>query len=277
MNATVFSSAVPLTCGLVGLSYRASSARLSNYLLGGKDHYECDQHLATRLLEVAPWLDRAEHLNRRFARYATSLAANRGVGQFLDLGCGLPRTPSLHETAAAVRPGGVRVVYVDHDPHVVAHARALMVPGPPSAAAHLQADLLDLETVLKSPEVDGFLDLDRPVGVSLHAVLHLIPDDGAVRSVLELLKDWMPAGSHLSLTHPTGDFQPDTFRRIGALYGAAGLPLRPRSRREVAALFDGLELLSPGVTATARQLRTRRVARLPPWCSAAYAGIAIKL
>jgi hypothetical protein len=261
-----------------------SSARISNCLLGGKDHYECDRQLARQLTQAAPWLKRAEELNRRFARRATAVAAGWGVAQFLDLGCGLPQPtvpeatpcgPDLHETAAAWHPG-VRVLYVDHDPHVIAHARALMNPGPPGTAAHLLADVLDIDRVLSSPEAAEVLNPGRPVGVGLHAVLQLCPDDGAVRGLLDALIAWMPPGSYLSISHPTGDFAPEAAGRVAALHAEAGLPLRLRSRQEVATLFDGLTVLPPGVTATGKQLRGSLASAHPPEVSAAWAGIAVK-
>lgn len=276
MSTVVSSSAAALAYGQVEPSCRPSSARLSNHLLGGKDHYECDRQLAARLSKVAPWLERAEGLNRRFARHATAVAADRGVGQFLDLGCGLPQPsgPALHEVALT-HQDRVRVLYVDHDPHVIAHVGALMDPGDPVVAAHLQADLLDTDRVLSSAA--EVFDLDRPVGVSLHGVLQLCPDDGAVRAMLDALIAWMPPDSYLSISHPTADFHPEAAHRVTVLCAEAGLPLRLRSQPEVAALFDGLEVLDPGVTATAEQLRGVLASRYPPEVSAAWAGIAIKL
>ena len=276
MSTAVSSSAAALAYGPVGSSYRPSSARLSNYLLGGKDHYGCDRHLAARLSKVAPWLRLAEDLNRRFARYATAVAADRGVGQFFDLGCGLPQPlgPDLHEVALTYQDR-VRVLYVDHDPHVVAHARALMAPGDPVVTAHLEADVLDVDRVLSSPEAAEVFDRGRPVGVSLHGVLHLCLDDDAVRAMLDALIAWMPPDSYLSISHPTADFAPKAAHHLTALCAEAGLPLRLRSRQEVTAFFGGLTVLPPGITATGRQLRGAAF-ELPPKVSAAWAGIAIK-
>ncbi|MFP8887723.1 SAM-dependent methyltransferase [Streptomyces mangrovi] len=275
MNTVAFPAATPPAYGPVEPSRRPSSARLSNRLLGGKDHYECDRRLATGLLAVAPWLEQAESLNRRFTRYATAVAADRGVAQFLDLGCGLPQPlgPDLHEVALTYQER-VRVLYVDHDPHVVAHARALLDPGGPVTAAHLEADVLDAERVLSSAA--AVFDPGRPVGVSLHGVLHLCPDDGAVRAMLDALIAWMPPDSYLSISHPTADFHPRAACRLTSLCAEAGLPLRLRSRPEVVGLFGGLDVLSPGVTATGRQLHGAAY-KQPPEVSAAWAGIAIKL
>ncbi|MBQ0985898.1 SAM-dependent methyltransferase [Streptomyces sp. F63] len=275
MSTSVSPSTVARAYRLVQPSCRASSARLSNYLLGGKDHYESDRQLAARLLQVAPWLERAEDLNCRFAGYATAVAADRGVGQFLDLGCGLPRPfgLDLHEVALTYRDR-VRVLYVDHDLHVIAHARALMNPGDPVVAAHLPADVLDIDRVLSCAA--KVFDLGRPVAVSLHGVLDLCPDDGAVRAMLDALVAWLPAGSCLSISHLTGDFRPEDVCHVAALCAEAGLSLRPRSRQEVIGFFNGLEVLDPGVTAISEQLRGALAFAHPPEVSAAWSGIAVK-
>ncbi|MFP8959120.1 SAM-dependent methyltransferase [Streptomyces nanhaiensis] len=250
-----------------------SSARLYNHLLGGKDCYEADRTLAATLTGTVPNLPTAAQINRAFGHRAVRLMADRGIAQFLDLGCGLPYGESLHETAAARHPDGMRFLYVDHDPHVIAHAQALMTAQPPAVAAHLLADIRQAETVLSSPEAAEVLVPGRPVGVVMHTVLHLLGDD-AVSALLAALRDWLPPGSCLSLTHPAADLRPQDARYEAVLCAAAGLPLRQRTRREVADLLGGLELLEPGIAPTGAWLPDHLTGELPLSASAAWAAIA---
>ncbi|MFH0246045.1 SAM-dependent methyltransferase [Streptomyces sp. HK10] len=272
MNTVAFPAATPPAYGPVGPSRRPSSARLSNRLLGGKDHYECDRRLAAELLAVAPGLETAAQINRSFGHRAVRLMADRGIDQFLDLGCGLPYGESLHETAAARHPG-VRVLYVDHDPHVIAHARALMTAQRPAVTAHLLADIRQTETVLSSPEAAEVLVPGRPVGVLVHAVLHLLGDD-AVAALLGALRGWLPPGSCVSVTHPAADLRPQDARHEAMLCAAEGLPLWHRTRQEVADLLGGLELLEPGIAPTGAWLPDHLIGHLGLSAPAAWAAIA---
>lgn len=253
----------------------ASAARTWNGLRGGKDCYEVDREVVGELLKVAPFCRNAVRISREFTRHAAAVAVRAGVRQFLDLGCGLPDPydPDLHEVAAR-HPGGVRILYVDHDPHVIAHRAAMTTVEPPSVAAHLLADILDLAAVVGSAEAAEAFDLSQPVGVHLHDVLHLVPDDAAAHTLLGALADWLPVGSYLSITHPTADFDPTAMACAAELYRAAGLPVRLRTRHEVTALLAGLDLLEPGVAATGAWLTGRLSHGLPQRDSAAWAAIA---
>ncbi|WP_396449113.1 SAM-dependent methyltransferase [Actinomadura sp.] len=222
--------------------HRPGSARVQDYLLGGKDNYSCDRRLAHRILEVLPQSAEAAHAARAFLSGAVRLLAERGVRQFVDLGCGLPRSDNLHQMAAR-RIGGTRVVYVDHDPLVIAHARALLIDGGNVAA--LRADIRDPASVLGSPEVRRLIDPAEPVALVLSSVLHFLP--GAA-DVVASLAAAAPPGSALVVSHLTADFAPAAVAEGARRYReATGVPLYPRGGAEVARLMGPFRPLPPGV------------------------------
>ncbi|GAA2255456.1 SAM-dependent methyltransferase [Kitasatospora cystarginea] len=228
---------------------RASSARLTNYLLGGQSHLAADRKLGDALLTAAP--DRAAEQTavacRAFMATTTVHLASIGVRQFVDLGCGLPApswrkdTPELHQLVHECAEDA-RVLYVDIDPTVMTHARALLRGARPGTVGHLEADLTAPAKVLTSPELAGAIDLKAPVAVSLHDVLHLIPDHLAYPAV-EAYKQALPSGSTLTISHQGGD----SAQLMSAAYRSAEVRYHPRGRDEVARFFDGWELTGPGV------------------------------
>ncbi|MDT3446609.1 MULTISPECIES: SAM-dependent methyltransferase [unclassified Pseudofrankia] len=226
---------------------RPHSARMYDYYLGGKDSYPADQEAAELVLNDFPQAPTVARCNRAFLVRATRfLAAEAGIRQFLDVGTGIPTSPNLHEVAQSVAPDA-RVVYVDNDPLVLAHARALLTSRTGGATAYLDADLRDPEKTLASPEVRNTLDLSRPVALSLIAILHFIPDTADPYGIVTTLLDALPAGSYLTLTHATADFAPEQADKAAAIYQARGIPAQARSRDEVERFFTGLDMVSPGV------------------------------
>jgi hypothetical protein len=224
----------------------AHSARLYDYFLGGKDNFPADRAAARAALAAFPHLRTAAQENRAFLRRATAFLARSGVRQFLDVGTGIPTSPNLHEIAQSIA-AETRVVYVDNDPIVLAHARALLTSGGAGRTAYLQADVRDPARILHAAELADTLDLSEPVALSLVALLHFLPDsDGPHGLVAELLAG-LPAGSYLMLSHVTADFARDEVGRLVATYQKAGIPAQARSRQEIARFFTGLELLDPGI------------------------------
>jgi hypothetical protein len=220
-------------------------ARMYDYFLGGKDHFPADKAAADRLLAAVPQTRVGARENRAFLQRAVGfLAGEAGIRQFLDIGTGLPTQGNVHEIAQAVAPEA-RVVYVDNDPVVHAHANALLSG---DNTASLLEDLRDPDEILADPETHRLIDFGQPVGVLLVAVLHFIRDEEDPAGILARLKAVMAPGSYLVLSHATGDLYP---REVGAeatkAYDRASAPLVLRTRAEIERLLDGLELVEPGL------------------------------
>ena len=222
-------------------------ARIYDYLLGGKDNFPADREASAEISSVWPNLPKSMRANRSFMRRVTHyLAAERGIRQFLDIGTGLPTSPNLHEVAQAVDPTA-RVAYVDNDPMVLVHARALLASTPEGRTTYIDADLHDAESILTSPTLLETLDLEQPVALSLIAVLQFVTDEDAAHSIIDGLIKQLAPGSFLALSTVTADSAPEEVTRGIAAYAARGIPERIRTREEVELLFSGLELVDPGV------------------------------
>ncbi|TDE33582.1 SAM-dependent methyltransferase [Actinomadura sp. 6K520] len=222
--------------------HRPASARVQDYLLGGKDHYAADRELAHRILEVLPQAADAARADRGFLGRAVRLLAGRGVRQFVDLGCGLPKDDNLHQMAAR-HIGGSRVVYVDDDPLVIAHARALLLDGGNIAA--LRADVRDAAAILGSPEVRRLIDPSEPVAFVFSSVLHHLPAAGGL---VAALAGTAAPGSAVVVSHATADFAPAAIAEAARRHREAGtVPLIPRGAGEIARLLGPYRPLSPGL------------------------------
>jgi hypothetical protein len=222
-------------------------ARIYDYLLGGKDNFAADRDASVRITEDWPNLPQSMRANRSFmARMAHYLAAELGIRQFLDIGTGLPTAPNLHEVVQQVDPGS-RVIYVDNDPIVLVHARALLTSGPEGKTAYIDADLRDPEAILAAPQLTETLDLDKPVSLCLIAIVHYIMDEEEARGIIERLMRPLAPGSVLALSTTTADSAPDEVNRGVAAYNARGIAVKARTRAEVEGLFTGLDLVAPGV------------------------------
>lgn len=223
------------------------AARMYQYWLGGKDNYAADRDLARQVLDVLPQAADAARDGRAFLARAVRACAERGVRQFLDLGCGLPSADNLHQMAAR-HVAGTRVVYVDADPLVIAHARALLVEGGNVAA--LQADLRDPAAILAAPQVRRLIDPAEPVALVFSAVLHFLPDPHVPVAALGAAA---APGSALVVSHATADHAPAAVAEAARRYTAAGAgPLLPRGADEIERLFGPFAPLSPGVVPAGR-------------------------
>ncbi|MGC1213065.1 MAG: SAM-dependent methyltransferase [Micromonospora sp.] len=225
------------------------AARRYDYWLGGKDNFAADRESGDAVAAAYPAIRTTVIENRRFLQRATRhLAVEAGVRQFLDIGTGIPTSPNLHEIAQAAAPES-RVVYVDNDPIVLAHARALLTSAPEGVTAYVDADLRDPERILRHPEVLAALDLTRPVGLMLVAVLHFLRDSDDPYGVTRRLIEAIPSGSYVVISHATTDLVP---RHIAATATpttrTSMIDMAFRSRDEFAAFFDGLDLIAPGVS-----------------------------
>jgi hypothetical protein len=234
--------AVPdVTAAPVGINAtNPSVARMYNYYLGGKDNYIIDRDLAERALRIAPIIYGVAQANRAFLHYAACvLAEQAGLRQFLDIGCGLPAHVNLDDVVRRVDPA-CRVAYLDNDPMVLSHARALLAVDGDTGA--FETDLREPTALLAHPELRQLIDLDEPVAVFLLDVLPFIADAENPRGIVDELMRSLPAGSHLVISHAerTADLE-----AVAALYRDAGISFTPRSRPEVAEFFHGLEPIAP--------------------------------
>ncbi len=249
-------------------------ARMYDYYLGGKDNFPADRDAAESVIAAAPNIRIMARENRGFmARAVAFLATEYGVEQFLDIGTGIPTSPNLHELVQTIAPES-RVVYTDNDPLVLAHARALLTGTPQGRTAYLDADLRDPDRILSSAEVQGTLDLSRPVALSLLAILHFIPDDDEPYRIVRTLLDGLPSGSFLLLSHGTSDFD-EAVRDAGRAYQARGLKAAVRTRAEINQFFDGLHLLDPGLRPV-HQWRPAGPSALPDAEVSVYGALAQK-
>ena len=223
----------------------AHIARIYNYLLGGKDNFAADREAADAAIKAYPQAVTTARANRAFlARTVRYLAAGEGIRQFLDIGTGLPSANNTHEVAQDAAPES-RIVYVDNDPTVLTHARALLTSKPEGRTAYLDADLRDTATILA--HAAGTLDFTQPTAVMLLAVLHCIPDeDGPGRIVMELMHA-VPAGSFLVISHPTSDIHTGVTQAYHSARPMMNEPLTFRGRDQVSRFFDGFDLVEPGL------------------------------
>ena len=223
-------------------------ARIYDYLLGGKDNFAADRDAAEELLSLIPDVQTACYQNRVFLQRAVRfLAREAGIRQFIDIGTGLPTQGNVHEIAQGIAPDA-RVVYVDYDPVVVSHGRALLATAP--TVAVINGDLRDPGKVLADPTLRKLIDFSEPVAVLLVAILHFIADDEQPYQIADTLKAAMPAASYLVLSHITGDEVPEeSSRKAQSVYDRATAPVFPRSRQAIRRFLDGLETgFEPGIT-----------------------------
>ena len=220
-------------------------ARVYDYWLGGKDNFAVDREAAEQVIEAYPGILRDVRAQRAFLSNAVSyLAGVAGIRQFLDIGTGIPTANNTHEVAQAVEPG-CRVVYVDNDPMVLTHARALLV-GVTAPTAYVDADLRDTGKVLA--EAAQLLDFSKPVAVMLISVLHLIPDEDDPHAIVTRLLEAVPSGSWLALSHPARDVHPQQVTEAASRFNQlAPAKATLRTREQILRFFDGLELLEPGL------------------------------
>ena len=220
------------------------SARFWNYFLGGKDNYPVDRALGDQIAKMAPGLvDVARASREHIIRTVTYLAGEVGIRQFLDIGTGLPTANNTHEVAQRVAPES-RIVYVDNDPLVLAHARALLTSSPEGATDYVDADLHDPETILR--EAARTLDFTKPVAVMLMGILGHVKDDHEVQSIIKRLMDALPSGSYLAQNDGTNT-SPEMVAAQDQYNESAPLPYYVRSPERIASFYEGLELVPPGV------------------------------
>ena len=222
------------------------SARVYDFLLGGKDNFEADRMVGNILIQQAPSLPMVGKANRTFlVRAVTQLVRDAGIRQFLDIGTGIPSANNVHEVAQAIDPE-TRVLYVDNDPIVLAHARALMQGTVAGRTAFIKADLRDPDAILGHDTLRGTLSRDKPIALMLLGITHHLRAEDNPYELVARLVDWLPSGSYLAVSAPSSDGN-------ASVHGAAaaaeqsGITYVARSKEEIARFFTGLELVEPGV------------------------------
>ncbi|WP_219463409.1 SAM-dependent methyltransferase [Nonomuraea rhizosphaerae] len=223
-------------------THKPHSARVYDYIMGGKDNFAADRETAAQVLAAWPGLRTSMLANRACMHRMVGHLTGLGIGQFIDVGTGIPASPNLHEVAQQTVPDA-RVVYVDNDVIVLTHARALLKGTPEGRIAYIHADMHTPEALLGDPALHDVIDLSQPVALTVIAMLQFVEDaQGLVQALLEPLA----AGSYLAITIPTADLAPESVT-LARQYTERGIPMYLRSRSEVEQLFTGLELVDPGV------------------------------
>ncbi|MFB9723535.1 SAM-dependent methyltransferase, partial [Planobispora longispora] len=223
-----------------------SVARMYDYYLGGKDNFAADREAAEKLMSIVPGVRETARANRAFLRKAVGEIAGQGVRQFLDIGSGLPTQENVHQVAHRITPEA-RVVYVDNDPIVLAHGRALLEDNPHTTV--VQADMREPKALLDHPDIRERIDFDQPVAVILLAMLHFIPDDDDAAAIVTAVREKLAPGSYLVISHGyAGNASADVIARGTGIYrstnaGSATL----RTPAHLAAYTEGLEVLDPGI------------------------------
>jgi hypothetical protein len=240
-------------------------ARVYDFLLGGKDNYLVDQELAEQMPEFFPIGARQ---NRAFMQRAVAWLAGQGIDQYLDVGTGIPTEPNLHQIAQRIVPTA-RIVYVDNDPIVLRHAEALLVSSPGGVTDYIEADAREPVGILDHAR--SLLDFDRPIALSLVALLHFIVDDQDPYGVVRTLVDALPSGSYLVLSHSCLDDFPEYAAQVRSTYGSR-INYQSRSLEAITRFFDGLDLVEPGVVPTGEWYQGEPTETQEP--SSVYVGVA---
>jgi len=247
----------------------AHQARMYDYWLGGKDNFAADRKAAKAALAAYPDMVYLARANRAFLRrMITFLAADAGIRQFLDIGTGIPTAGNTHEVAQEVAPDS-RIVYVDYDPVVLAHARALLTSSVGRPIDYVDADLRDTKAVLELAA--RTLDFTQPVAVTLLAILHAIGDDENPYGIVAQIMDALPSGSYLAISHLASDLLTEQLNESRERVNKISYQqYTHRSREEVLRFFDGLDLLEPGLVELRRWRPAVETTRITPgWCALA--------
>jgi len=251
----------------------AHPARVYDYWLGGKDNFTADREAGDRVLAATPGLRERVRANRAFlVRAVRYLAAEAGIRQFLDIGTGIPSANNTHEVAQQTAPDS-RIVYVDNDPIVLTHARALLAGGPMGSIQYIDGDVRDVASITRAAA--RTLDSTQPTALLLLGILHLIQDAEGPYEIVARLMDALPSGSYLAISHPASDIHPGQAEAQRRYNERVSTPQTLRTRAEVSRFFDGLDLVPPGLV----YVHTWRPGPddiVPPDGVSAYGGVARK-
>jgi len=256
---------------------RPHSARIYDYFLGGKNHFAADREVAEKSLASVPSGRIGAREQRAFLGRAVSyLAGEAGIRQFLDIGTGLPTTDNVHEVAQAIAPSA-RVVYVDNDPLVLAHARALLTSSAEGRTAYIHADLRSPAEILSSPVVREVLDFSQPIALMLVGILHFLDQKDEPEGIIDTLRDSLAPGSYLTASHLNPEHDPAGVAAGVRAYRAGGVTVQARDSGELAALaFRDLELVPPGIVSVSEWRPDSVEPRPTPAEVSCYGGVGRK-
>jgi hypothetical protein len=256
---------------------RPHSARVYDYLIGGENNFAVDRETAAKVLAKSPNARTAPRENRAFlGRAVRFLTAEAGLRQFLDIGAGLPTMNNVHQVAQAVAPES-RVVYVDNDPLLLVHARALLASAPEGRTTYIEADIRDPEAILTAPAARELLDFSQPVGLLLVGILHLLADAEQPAEIVDTLLSALPSGSYLVASHLTTEHDRERTAAGQSVMRDAGITMQKRDSSVFAEIaFRGLELAAPGVVLVSEWRPAGSQLRPPPAEVNIYGGVARK-
>jgi hypothetical protein len=256
---------------------RPHSARVYDYMIGGKNHFEADREAARKVLDALPTGNIGPRENRGFlSRAVRYLTAEAGVRQFLDIGTGLPTTNNVHEVAQRVTPAA-HIVYVDNDPLVLVHARALLTSSPEGRTAYIEEDLRNPEAILGHPVTREVLDFGQPVGLILAGVLHFVVDEDKPAEIVATLVGALPSGSYLVASHISPEHSQQGTTAAQQSMRSSGISMQTRESDQFARLaFAGLDLVPPGVLLVSEWRPDQTGPRPTPAEVGVYGGVARK-
>jgi hypothetical protein len=247
-------------------------ARIYDYWLGGKDNFAADRAAAEKILEFVPEARFAARASREFLGRAVRYLARAGIRQFIDLGTGLPTQANVHEVAHRFDQTA-RVAYVDYDPVVIVHARALLDQ---DTVTIIEADVRDPEKIIEHPDLRTLIDFDEPVGVLMVSILHYITEAEDPYRIVTTFRDAVAPGSHLAVCHVTAEPRPEAEAPVTAVYGQATAPMVPRGHDQMLRFFDGFDLVEPGVVYTPRWRPDVEGELTDPKSAFTFAGVGCK-
>jgi SAM-dependent methyltransferase len=224
---------------------KPSTARMYDYLLGGYHNFAIDRRAAEQIVALYPDAALAAQTNRAFLRRAVTFLLEQGIDQFLDIGSGIPTAGNVHEIVHRIRPDA-RVIYVDIDPVAVTYSQTIL-QGSQNVAA-IDGDVREPDELLAHAEVRSMIDFQRPVAILMVALLHFVPADAEAQRVVQALAAAVPVGSYLVISHVTNEYlSQEVIAESEAVYARSTTPSKLRSRAQIAALFEGLEFVEPGL------------------------------
>ncbi|WP_232320464.1 SAM-dependent methyltransferase [Herbidospora daliensis] len=221
-----------------------------DYWLGGKDNFEADRKVAEGTAAVSPGIVQGARDNRAFLGRAVRYLAEQGVTQFLDIGTGIPTQGNVHEVAQQINPAA-RIAYVDNDPIVMTHARALLRGTREGRTCYVEADLREPKSILEHPEINDVIDFGRPVALVIVGTLMFIADEEDPAGLVHQFTEALVPGSHFAVSHVTADFFPKAVGNAADAYRSSKLGFTPRSREQISEYFEGFELVEPGMVPVA--------------------------
>lgn len=222
-----------------------------DYYLGGKTNYAVDREAAQAAIRAFPAIEVGARANRAYMHRIGRYLARQGICQFIDIGTGIPTAPNLHQVVQEVAPQAT-VVYADNDPIVLVYADELLDGTPEGTTCYVEADITQPDKLMEAIEATEVIDFGQPVALTLHALLHFITDDHNPHQIVSQLLKPLASGSYLSLTHCTGDYEPEAWAAIADTYQQRGTLLQVRNRTEVLRFFDGMQFVDPGLAVAHR-------------------------